>query len=58
MIKCMLEDFIPAATNMLSTSQFYDYKIEFKTGDNPPVDSWVQFNFALRLWYQLADTGK
>lgn len=46
MIKCMLEDFIPAATNMLSTSQFYDYKIEFKTGDNPPVDSWAG-------WYQV-----
>ena len=46
MIKCMLEDFIPAATNMLSTSQFYDYKIEFKTGDNPPVDIWAG-------WYQV-----
>ena len=46
MIKCMLEDFIPAATNMLSTSQFYDYKIEFKTGDNPPVDTWAG-------WYQV-----
>ena len=46
MIKCMLEDFIPAATNMLSTSQFYDYKIEFKTGDNPPVDVWAG-------WYQV-----
>lgn len=46
MIKCMLEDFIPAATNMLSTSQFYDYKMEFKTGDNPPVDCWAG-------WYQV-----
>jgi len=46
MLKCMLEDFIPAATNMLSTSQFYDYKIEFKTGDNPPVDTWAG-------WYQV-----
>lgn len=46
MIKCMLEDFIPAATNMLSTSQFYDYKMEFKTGDNPPVDTWAG-------WYQV-----
>ena len=46
MIKCMLEDFIPAATNMLSTSQFYDYRIEFKTGDNPPVDTWAG-------WYQV-----
>ena len=46
MIKCMLEDFIPAATNMLSTSQFYDYKIEFKTVDNPPVDTWAG-------WYQV-----
>ncbi len=46
MIKCMLEDFIPAATNMLTTSQFYDYKIEFRTGDNPPVDSWAG-------WYQV-----
>ena len=46
MIKCMLEDFIPAATNMLSTSQFYDYRIEFRTGDNPPVDSWAG-------WYQV-----
>ena len=46
MLKCMLEDFIPAATNMLSTSQFYDYKIEFKTGDNPPVDCWAG-------WYQV-----
>ena len=54
MIKCMLEDFIPAATNMLSTSQFYDYKMEFKTGDNPPVDCWAG-------WYQVTvredDTG-
>ena len=46
MIKCMLEDFIPAATNMLSTSQFYDYKMDFKTGDNPPVDTWAG-------WYQV-----
>ena len=46
MIKCMLEDFIPAATNMLSTSQFYDYRIEFRTGDNPPVDTWAG-------WYQV-----
>lgn len=46
MIKCMLEDFIPAATNMLSTSQFYDYKMDFKTGDNPPVDCWAG-------WYQV-----
>ncbi|GEM_PF-2883607 len=46
MIKCMLEDFIPAATNMVSASQFYDYKIEFKSGDNPPVDSWAG-------WYQV-----
>jgi hypothetical protein len=46
MLKCMLEDFIPAATNMLSTSQFYDYKIEFKTGDRPPVDCWAG-------WYQV-----
>ncbi len=46
MIKCMLEDFIPAATNMVSTSQFYDYNIEFKTGDNPPVDTWAG-------WYQV-----
>ena len=46
MIKCMLEDFIPAATNMLSTSQFYDYKIEFKSEDNPPVDCWAG-------WYQV-----
>ena len=46
MIKCMLEDFIPAATNMVSASQFYDYKMEFKTGDNPPVDTWAG-------WYQV-----
>ena len=46
MIKCMLEDFIPAATNMVSTSQFYDYQMEFKTGDNPPVDTWAG-------WYQV-----
>ena len=48
MIKCMLEDFIPAATNMLSTSQFYDYKMEFKTGDNPPV---VAGQAGIRLRY-------
>lgn len=46
MIKCMLEDFIPAATNMLSTSQFYDYQIRFLSGDNPPVDCWAG-------WYQV-----
>jgi len=31
---------------MVSASQFYDYKIEFKSGDNPPVDSWAG-------WYQV-----
>ena len=41
MIKYMLEDFIPAATNMDNRSQFYDYKMEFLTGDNPPVDCWA-----------------
>ncbi|HBX75609.1 MAG TPA: hypothetical protein DEG55_05665 [Acidaminococcaceae bacterium] len=46
MIKYMLEDFIPAATNMDNRSQFYDYKMEFKTGDNPPVDCWAG-------WYQV-----
>ena len=41
MIKYMLEDFIPAATNMDNRSQFYDYRMEFKTGDNAPVDCWA-----------------
>ncbi|MBP5736141.1 MAG: hypothetical protein J6W55_01645, partial [Acidaminococcaceae bacterium] len=41
MIKYMLEDFIPAATNMDNRSQFYDYKMQFLTGDNPPVDCWA-----------------
>ena len=49
MIKCMLEDFIPAATNMLSTSQFYDYRIEFRTGDNPPVDTWAGW-YRVTVW--------
>ena len=40
-IKYMLEDFIPAATNMDNRSQFYEYRLEFKTGDNAPVDCWA-----------------
>ena len=49
MIKYMLEDFIPAATNMDNRSQFYDYKMEFLTGDNPPVDCWAGW-YLVQVW--------
>ena len=49
MIKYMLEDFIPAATNMDNRSQFYDYKMEFKTGDNAPVDCWAGW-YLVQVW--------
>ena len=49
MIKYMLEDFIPAATNMDNRSQFYDYRLEFKTGDNPPVDCWAGW-YLVQVW--------
>ena len=46
MIKYMLEDFIPAATNMDKRSQFYDYKME---GDSPPVDCWAGW-YLVQVW--------
>lgn len=49
MIKYMLEDFIPAATNMDNRSQFYDYKMKFLTGDNPPVDCWAGW-YLVQVW--------
>ena len=49
MIKYMLEDFIPAATNMDNRSQFYDYRLEFKTGDNPPVSCWAGW-YLVQVW--------
>ena len=49
MIKYMLEDFIPAATNMDNRSQFYDYKMEFLTGDDPPVDCWAGW-YLVQVW--------
>ena len=49
MIKYMLEDFIPAATNMDNRSQFYDYKMEFKTGDKAPVDCWAGW-YLVQVW--------
>ena len=49
MIKYMLEDFIPAATNMDNRSQFYDYKMQFLTGDNPPVDCWAGW-YLVQVW--------
>ena len=53
MIKYMLEDFIPAATNMDNRSQFYDYKMEFLTGDNPPVDCYSRY----QMNFIVGDTG-
>ena len=34
---------------MDNRSQFYDYKMEFLTGDNPPVDCWAGW-YLVQVW--------